>query len=188
MGRSMLDVRRRHFIATLGGAAAWPLAARAQQADRVRRIGVLMGYSERDPDARAWYAAFREALQRIGWTEGRTAQIDTRWARPDDVESMQSFAKEIVALQPNVILASTTPPRTRCCSKRTPSPSCLRLLPTQSAAASSPISLGLAATSPVSSLRSRRWPANGWSCSRGLRRALLGSRCCSTRYRRHMPN
>jgi putative ABC transport system substrate-binding protein len=76
----------------------------------VRRIGVLMGYTESDPDARAWYAAFREALQRIGWTEGRNAQIDTRWATPDDVESMRYFAKEIVALQPNVILSSTTPP------------------------------------------------------------------------------
>jgi putative tryptophan/tyrosine transport system substrate-binding protein len=71
---------------------------------------VLMGYTESDPDARAWYAAFRETLQRIGWTEGRNAQIDTRWAAPDDGESMRYFAKEIVALQPNVILSSTTPP------------------------------------------------------------------------------
>jgi putative ABC transport system substrate-binding protein len=69
-----------------------------------------MGYAESDPDARAWYAAFREALQRLGWTAGRNAQIDTRWATPDDVESMRYFAKEIVALQPNVILSSTTPP------------------------------------------------------------------------------
>ena len=104
-------IKRREFITALGGAAAtWPLAARAQQPDRVRRIGVLMGYTESDPDARAWYAAFRETLQRIGWTEGRNAQIDTRWAAPDDVESMRYFAKEIVALQPNVILSSTTPP------------------------------------------------------------------------------
>jgi ABC-type uncharacterized transport system substrate-binding protein len=101
---------RRQFITLAGGAAAWPLAARAQQPDRVRRIGVLMGYTESDPDARAWYAAFRETLQRIGWTEGRNAQIDTRWAAPDDGESMRYFAKEIVALQPNVILSSTTPP------------------------------------------------------------------------------
>jgi ABC-type uncharacterized transport system substrate-binding protein len=104
-------MRRREFITLLGGAAvAWPLTARAQQPDRVRRIGVLMGYTESDPDARAWYAAFRETLQRIGWTEGRNAQIDTRWAAPDDGESMRYFAKEIVALQPNVILSSTTPP------------------------------------------------------------------------------
>jgi len=102
--------KRRDIVTLLGSAAAWPVAARAQQPDRVRRIGVLMGYAESDPDARAWYAAFRETLQRHGWTEGRNAQIDTRWATPADVEAMRSFAKEIVALQPNVILSSTTPP------------------------------------------------------------------------------
>src|SRR6266478_5615666 len=64
-------IARRKFLATLGGAAAWPLAARAQQSDRVRRIGVLMGYAESDSDAQSWYAAFREELQKLGWTEGR---------------------------------------------------------------------------------------------------------------------
>src|SRR6516164_1432342 len=103
-------MRRRQVITLLGGIASWPLVARAQQLHRVRRIGVLMGYAESDPDAQAWYAAFREALQRLGWTEGRNTQIDTRWAAPDDAESMRYFAKEIVALQPNVILSSTTPP------------------------------------------------------------------------------
>src|SRR5262245_41583778 len=112
LGReSLFDRKRREFVMLLGGAAAaWPLAARAQQPDRVRRIGVLMGYAESDSDAQAWYAAFREGLQRLGWTEGRNTQIDTRWAIPDDVQSMRNFAREIVALQPNVILSSTTPP------------------------------------------------------------------------------
>jgi putative ABC transport system substrate-binding protein len=96
----------------LGGAAAWPLAAGAEQPDQVRRIGVLMGYAESDSDARAWYAAFREALQKLGWTEGRNIQIDTRWATPDDAESMRRLAKELVAPQPNVILSSTTPTTT----------------------------------------------------------------------------
>jgi putative ABC transport system substrate-binding protein len=106
----MLDVRRREFITLLGGAAAaWPFAARAQQPERMRRIGVLMGYIESDSEAQVWYAAFRDALQRLGWTEGRNTQIDTRWARPDDAESMRHFAKELVAPQPNVILSSTTP-------------------------------------------------------------------------------
>src|SRR5215470_2849244 len=100
---------RRSFITLLGGAAAWPLAARAQQPDRVRRISVLMGYPESDSDAQAWYAAFREGLQRLGWTDGRNTQIDTRWVTPDDAESMRYFAKELVAPQPNVILSSTTP-------------------------------------------------------------------------------
>jgi putative tryptophan/tyrosine transport system substrate-binding protein len=73
---------------------------------------VLMGYAESDSDARAWYAAFREALQKLGWTEGRNIQIDTRWATPDDAESMRRLAKELVAPQPNVILSSTTPTTT----------------------------------------------------------------------------
>jgi putative tryptophan/tyrosine transport system substrate-binding protein len=103
------QLKRREFIAMLGSAAAWPLAARAQQPDRGRRLGVLMGYAETDADAQGWFAAFREALQKLGWTEGRDTQIDTRWAEPADAESMQRFAKELVALQPDVILSSTTP-------------------------------------------------------------------------------
>jgi len=108
----MLDMRRRDFITLIGGATAWPLAARAQQPDQVRRIGVLMCYAETDSDARAWYVAFREALQKLGWTEGRNIQIETRWATPDDAESMRRLAKELVAPQPNVILSSTTPTTT----------------------------------------------------------------------------
>ena len=108
-----IHIRRREFIALLGGAAlAWPLEVSAQQPDRRRRIGVLMGYAETDTDAQAWYAAFREVLQKLGWTEGRNIQIDTRWATPDDTESMRRLAKELVAPQPNVILSSTTPTTT----------------------------------------------------------------------------
>src|SRR5260370_14799457 len=108
-----VTIGRRELLAALGGAVAvWPLAARAQQPDQVRRIGVLMGYAESDSDARAWYAASREALQKLGWTEGRNIQIDTRWATPDDAESMRRLAKELVAPQPNVILSSTTPTTT----------------------------------------------------------------------------
>ena len=102
-------MRRREFITLLGGAAALPIAARAQQGDRVRRIGVLMGYAESDPEAQAHIAAFREELQKLGWIQGRNAQIDTCWAAPDDAESRQRCAKEIVALQPDVILSDTTP-------------------------------------------------------------------------------
>ena len=103
-------MKRRSFISLVGGAAAWPLAARGQQqADRIRRIGVLMGHDENNSEAQAWVAAFREALQKLGWTEGRNTKIDTRWAAPDDAESRQRCAKEIVALQPDVILSDTTP-------------------------------------------------------------------------------
>jgi putative tryptophan/tyrosine transport system substrate-binding protein len=106
-------VKRRTFIALLGSAAAaWPLAARAQQPDRMRRIGVLMGYAENDSEAQAWVAAFREGLQKLGWTEGRNTKIDTRWATPGDAEAMQRFAKELVALQPDLILSHTTPTTT----------------------------------------------------------------------------
>jgi putative ABC transport system substrate-binding protein len=106
-------IRRREVIFTLCGvAAASPLAAHAQQSDRVRRIGVLMGYAESDLEAQAHIAVFREELQKLGWTEGRNTQIDTRWAAPDDAESMRRFAKELVALQPDLILSNTTPTTT----------------------------------------------------------------------------
>jgi putative ABC transport system substrate-binding protein len=102
-------MRRREFITLLGGAAAaWPFAARAQQAERTRRIGVLMGYAENDSEAQAWVAAFREGLQKLGWTEGRNIRIDTRWAAAD-AEAMQRFAQELVALQPDLILSQITP-------------------------------------------------------------------------------
>ena len=71
-------MKRREFMALLGTAAAWPLAGRARQGERMRRIGVLMGYAENDWEAQAWVAAFREALQKLGWTEGRNISIDTR--------------------------------------------------------------------------------------------------------------
>ena len=103
-------MRRRNFIKVIGGSAvAWPLAVRAQQADRVRRIGVLMGYPENDLEGPAFFAAFREGLQKLGWMEGRNIRLDTRWAPPGDAEARQRFAKELVALQPDVILSAVTP-------------------------------------------------------------------------------
>jgi putative ABC transport system substrate-binding protein len=103
-------MKRREFIALLGGAAAtWPLAARAQQDQRVRRIGVLMGdFPENGPEAQAVVAAFREGLQKLGWTEGRNIRIDTRWAAAD-IEAMQRFAKELVGSQPELIFSTNTP-------------------------------------------------------------------------------
>ena len=102
-------MRRREFITLVGSAAAtWPLAARAQQSDRMRLIGVLMGLAESDREAQSWVAAFREELQKLGWTEGRNIEINTRWATAD-VELMKRLAKELAALQPDFILTSTTP-------------------------------------------------------------------------------
>jgi putative tryptophan/tyrosine transport system substrate-binding protein len=101
-------MRRREFISVIGGAAAWPLAARAQQPDRVRRIGVLMGYAESDRAAQSWLAAFRGALPKLGWTEGSNLQIELRWSA-NDPDRMRTLAKELVDLRPNAILGSTTP-------------------------------------------------------------------------------
>jgi putative tryptophan/tyrosine transport system substrate-binding protein len=101
-------MRRREFISFLGGAAAWPLAARAQQSERMRRIGVLMAFAESDREGQALVAAFREGLQKLGWAEGRNIRIDYRWAALD-TELMQRFSKELVALQPELVLSSSTP-------------------------------------------------------------------------------
>jgi putative ABC transport system substrate-binding protein len=100
---------RREFITLVGGAAAWPLAARAQQGERMRRIGVLMPLAADDPVGQARIAALREGLEKLGWIEGRNIRIDTRWMTTGDVESMQRFAKELVALQPDLIVTQSTP-------------------------------------------------------------------------------
>src|SRR5215472_13406869 len=104
------QLKRREFITLLGGAAvAWPLAARAQQAERMRRIGALMGFAESDSQAQAYIAAFRDGLRKLGWIERRNIQFDIRWTTPGDAEARQRFAKELVALQPDLILSQTTP-------------------------------------------------------------------------------
>jgi len=101
-------MRRREFISLLGGVAAWPLAAHAQQAQRMRRIGGLIGFAEADPDVQSWLAAFRGALAKLGWTEGSNFQIQLRWAS-DYPDRMKAFAKELVDLRPDAILSVTTP-------------------------------------------------------------------------------
>jgi putative ABC transport system substrate-binding protein len=102
-------MRRRDFITLLGGGAVvWPFAARAQQLDVVRRIGVLMGFAESDREGQAFVAAFREGLQKLGWAADRNIRIDYRWTGLN-TELIQRFAKEIVALQPDLILTQSTP-------------------------------------------------------------------------------
>src|SRR5246127_2019838 len=96
-------MRRREFISLLGGtAAARPLAARAQQPDRMRLIGVLMAYTENDSTAQSWLAAFRAALAKLGWTEGSNLRIELRWSAAD-ADTMRKLAKELVDLRPNAI-------------------------------------------------------------------------------------
>jgi len=104
-GRRM---RRREFIKLLSGAATvWPLAARAQQPERMRRIGVLMNRAADDPQGQARLAVFKQNLQQLGWTDGGNVRIDVRWGA-DDVDAERRYAAELVALAPDVILASGT--------------------------------------------------------------------------------
>ena len=103
-------MRRRAFITLLGGAAAWPLAARAQQGERMRRVGVLMALAASDPQSSRRLTAFVQGLQDFGWTDGRNVRIDTRWQPSTDADHLRKSAAELVALAPEVILAigSTT--------------------------------------------------------------------------------
>jgi putative tryptophan/tyrosine transport system substrate-binding protein len=102
-------VNRREFITLLGGAAAgWPLAARAQQSVRVRRVGVLMPYAENDRDTPPRVMGLRQALQQLGWTQGHNVRLDHRWSA-SDADSTRKFARELVDLGPDVILTDTTP-------------------------------------------------------------------------------
>jgi putative ABC transport system substrate-binding protein len=104
-------MRRREFITLLGGAAAsWPVTARAQPPapDRVRRVGLLMGPAEGDPEAHTWVAAFVEGLRELGWTEGRNLQLIYRWAG-GNLGRIETFGRELIELKPDVILASNTP-------------------------------------------------------------------------------
>ena len=127
-----MHIGRRQLLAVLGGAAAaaWPLAARAQQGDRVRRIGVLVPYDENEPVVKTYVAAFTKALADLGWTDGRNVRMDVHWAG-DNADQNQVFAKELVSVQADVILVNTTP-----LTARGRSQSYLWVSPTQSAPAS----------------------------------------------------
>src|SRR5262249_9470395 len=103
-------MRRREFIAVLGGAAmGWPLALRAQQRDRMRRIAVLMGLPEDDPETKARLAAFRQGFEKRGWSEGRDLEIEYRFAPASSADQAREVARELVAAQPEAIFAFGTP-------------------------------------------------------------------------------
>src|SRR5580704_13291406 len=101
-------MRRREFITVLGGAAVWPLAARAQQPGGMRRIGVLMPFSQDDPEDRTRIAALREGLKQLGWTEGQNIRAEYRWYG-GDADRARVLAKELVEPRPDVILAGAAP-------------------------------------------------------------------------------
>jgi len=131
---------RREFITLLGGAVAWPVVARAQEADRVRRIGVLMAASENDPERQAFVKAFREQLQKLGWTDGRKVRFDIRWAAAD-AALLQRFAKELVALQPDLVLSHNTPTTANLLQQT-------RTIPIVFAVVSDPVGSGFVASFP----------------------------------------
>jgi putative ABC transport system substrate-binding protein len=101
-------MRRRDFIVAAGATVAWPLATRAEQPDKMRLIGVLMGFAESDPTARSMVEAFRSALPKLGWTEGSNVRMEVRWGGYD-ADKTKKLAKELVDLRPDVILGQTTP-------------------------------------------------------------------------------
>jgi putative tryptophan/tyrosine transport system substrate-binding protein len=102
-------MRRREFITLIGGAAvAWPLAVRSQPSEKTRRVGVLYAFTETGPEGQAWDAAFRKRIDELGWIDGSTVRIDNRWGA-GSVDRMQLFAKELVRLKPDVLVAVTTP-------------------------------------------------------------------------------
>jgi putative ABC transport system substrate-binding protein len=133
-------MNRRKFIAGLGSAAAWPVAARAQQADSVRRIGVLMNGDENDPirGKKGWLSMFTQGLAELGWTDGRNMRMDVRWDG-DNADRQRVYAKELVDLQPDVIFASTTP-QTAALQRET------RKIPIVFPAASDPLGSGFVAS------------------------------------------
>src|SRR6516225_68802 len=144
-----MSLKRREFITLLGGTAAWPLAAWAQQADRMRLIGVLMAYAESDSTAQSWLAAFRAALAKVGWTEGSNLRIEVRWSAADP-DKIRTFAKELVDLRPDALLGATTPVTGALAARRGQFRSCSRAYPIRSAAASLRTLRIRAVTSPAS--------------------------------------
>src|SRR5262249_56374078 len=102
-------VRRREFITLFGGASAWPLAARAQQGERVRRVGIISGVREADPGAIARYTAFRRNLEQLGWIEGRNIRFEYRLGMASNPDLIRKYAAEVIALEPDVVLVAGTP-------------------------------------------------------------------------------
>src|SRR4029077_437542 len=157
-------MKRREFITLVGGAVATsPVAVRAQQVQPMRLIGVLIGFAETDLDVKSWFAAFRGALAKLGWTEGSNFRIDLRWAG-DDPDKMKTFAKELVELRPDAILSVTTPA----------TDTLVRETQTIPIVMATVMLTGSRFTSP-------RWVGNGWNCSSEPRRAWREWRCFSTR-------
>src|SRR5215472_9518023 len=130
-----VSIARRKFVVALAGAAAWPLAARAQQRDRVRRIGYLASLDENDPVTKTSVSAFTQALADLGWTDGRNVRMDLRWYGGDTNRS-RALAQELVGLQPDIIVPTGTP-GTRALQRET------RTIPIVIAGVTDPVAQGI---------------------------------------------
>jgi hypothetical protein len=167
-------MRRRNFLGLLAGTVATlPLPAHAQKTDRAARIGVLMGYADTDPEAQALLGEFTQALSEFGWIEGNNLWIDIRWA-PANTDLMRTFAKELVSLQPDVILTNSTPVTAALKDETQPSRLYLRSLPTRLVPASSQVFPARAETLLGSARWKGRWRASGLSCSERSRPVSIG--------------
>jgi putative ABC transport system substrate-binding protein len=133
-----VPIARRKFVVALAGAAAWPLAARAQQGDRVRRIGVLMGGDENDPVLKPRFSAFAQALADLGWTDSRNVRMDLRWPGTN-INRIRALGHELVALQPDIILAAGSTPATVAVQRET------RTIPIVFMNVSDPVASGIVA-------------------------------------------
>ena len=156
-------MRRRTFIAGLGSTAAWPVVARAQQADRVRRIGVLIGGDENDPVYKGIVSTLTQALGDLGWTNGRNLRIDLRQFG-DDINRSRALAQELVGLQPDMILTSNTPATLPSSGRRGRSRSFLWARPIPPPAASLRGSTARVETSLASPTSNPLWQASGLNC------------------------
>ena len=167
----MINMRRREFITLLGGlAAAWPLAARAQQVERVRRVGVLMVGTD-DADSQGRVAAFRQGLQEVGWSEGRNLLITSRWSAGDN-DSIRAAASNLVGLKPDVLLVNG---RRGLVALQQETP----IIPIVFADPVEPASVaswrGRAATSRASPIWSTHRSTTMWDCSKSLHPVWRGS-------------
>ena len=161
-------MRRREFITLLGGATVWPLAARAQQPERVRQIGVFMRLSESDPVTKGYLTALSGGLAPLGWSENRNLQFEKRLTGGDDVAT-NTAAADLVRLNPDVILAHGTE-TSRIMQQHTRTiPLVFTTVTTRSAAGWLRVWRAPAATSLDSPTSNSRWPVNGSNCLRRLR-------------------
>jgi putative tryptophan/tyrosine transport system substrate-binding protein len=159
-----MTLRRRELLTVIGGAAAWPIVARAQQSDRVRRIGVLMPGNENDPGGNP-LSAFTQALADLGWADGRNLRMDLRWAG-DDINRIRALAQELVGLQPDIIVTNATP-ATAAVQRET------RTIPIVFAGVVDPVASGI-----VSRLNQPGGNVTGFA---GLEPSLAGKLSCSQR-------